>query len=357
MRFLFLPAGCLPFHGKTLEERPIGGTETGVIRLAEALAEHGHEVTVVSEYENPPLTQALYIPSRSMQFIGQVDVLIGVRDWRMCLLPIQAKKRFFLTGDAADQPVSVGFGDTRVARRIDGFLAVSDWHAKTMCASSGFPQEKAHVIRNGVHLPYFEGNEEKTSKRLIYSSTPYRGLALLPEIFREIGRRHPDASLHVFSDYTVYAGTQPIPQNQLEEFARIKQELSLPNVFFHGNVLQKELAREFMKSSILAYPNTFAETSCITALEAQAAGCVPVTSSLGALPETVADSGVLINERPGTDAYKKSFIDAVDGLFSNPESLHNFAQRGLNRSKSYGWDTVARTLLSITESTLNAAAK
>ena len=46
MKFLFVPGSTLPFHGKTLDERPLGGTETGAIRLAECLDELGHEVHV-----------------------------------------------------------------------------------------------------------------------------------------------------------------------------------------------------------------------------------------------------------------------------------------------------------------------
>ena len=54
MRVLFFPSLCIPFHGKTLQERPIGGTETGIILLAESLAEQGVEVNVISDFTNPP---------------------------------------------------------------------------------------------------------------------------------------------------------------------------------------------------------------------------------------------------------------------------------------------------------------
>ncbi len=78
------------------------------------------------------------------------------------------------------------------------------------------------------------------------------------------------------------------------------------------------MAREFMKSAILCYPNTFAETSCITAMEAQAAGCAIVTSKLAALPETVANAGIMIEGEPGSPAYLDSFSTAVDVfLFSS----------------------------------------
>ncbi|NDC38009.1 MAG: hypothetical protein EBZ48_08145, partial [Proteobacteria bacterium] len=103
MRFLFLPSSVVPFHGKTLEERPLGGIETAVIRLAAALDRRGHEVTVISQHPNPPLTKPLYIPATQLPHIQDTDVLIVVRGWVPIISGIKARCRLFWTGDACDQ--------------------------------------------------------------------------------------------------------------------------------------------------------------------------------------------------------------------------------------------------------------
>ncbi len=352
MKFVFIPQGCLPFHAYTLDERPIGGVETGVIRLAEELHHRGQEVVVLSRLENPPLSKPLYLPFRAVHDIDEIDVIIAVREWLPAFMPLEARYRLFWTGDSYDQPHSAGLGDRRVVERLDAFLAVSEWHADTMCQASGFPREKAWVIRNGLHLPYFARPEsanplERRRKRLIYSSTPYRGLVYMPEIFREISQRHPDAQLHVFSGYDVYRADREAFDPQAEaQFKQICRELEqLPGCYLHGNVKQSQLAQEYLRSAVLLYPNRFEETSCITAMEAQASGCVVLSSALGALPETVGDGGVLIAAAPGSAEFIKAFVEEADRLLSDDELFNRLSANGLRRAQDFGWGRVAERLL------------
>lgn len=350
MNFLFIPSACIPFHNNSLEERPLGGTETAVIRLAQSLSKLGHKVRVLSAIDNPPLSEPLYVPLSAFPHIDSVDVLIAVREWRPLFLELKAAKRLLWTGDSYDQLHSVGLGDKRVYDRIDALLAVSEWHANSLSQHSGFPREKARVIRNGVHLEYFEGEEARHRKRLIYTSTPYRGLQFLPQIFQALKQKHKEAELHVFSGYGVYAQNgNPVPpgyDRAVKEFEVLKKTLlAIEGIYLHENVTQQQLSREFMKSSVLAYPNIFEETSCISALEAQAAGCAVVTSRLAALPETVANAGILVDGKPGTESYQQDFVAAIDRIWSDPKRWEAFSQQALKQAQENSWDKVAQRLL------------
>jgi len=348
MKFAFCPGSCIPFHAATLESRPIGGIETAVIRLAEELTLAGHEVVVISQYENPPLSSPLYLPVTSISDLGPVDIFVGVRDWRSLLLEVTCKKRFFWTGDSYDQIHTIGLGDKRIIDRIDTFLAVSEWHANTICNTSGFPKEKIWILRNGIHLPYFTGVETRNKRRLIYSSTPYRGLSLLPGMFSSLKEKFPDLELHIFSGYDVYKTPDKGYDERLErEFEILKDQLQgLSGCQVHGNVTQKQLASEYMKSGILVYPNRFEETSCITAMEAQAAGCVVVSSHLGALPETVGEAGILIEGVPGSAKYNEAFINAVDSLLCNESQFAELSAAGKARAKEFSWQNIAGRFVS-----------
>jgi len=350
MRILFIPATLMQLYDKMVEERPIGGTETAIIRLAQALADKGAEVTVVTRHPNPPLSNPLYLPLNQVEQIGEMDVMIVLRDFSPFFWKVKATKRFYWTGDSFDQPITIGLGDKRIITKIDGFLAVSKWQAQSMCKASGYPKHKAFALGNGIHLPYYDSQELRSRHRLIYSSTPYRGLEHLLRLFPHIQERVPQAELKIFSGLDVYAnnmGSFPEGYETVAAKLRRMQEaaVNMPGVSLEGNVVQAQLAKEFQCSAILAYPNTFEETSCITAMEAIAAGCVPVTSNKGALPETIGRCGILIDGNPGEPQYDSAFVEACVSLLSDDDKFNSFSESCAARKEELGWDSVAERLL------------
>ncbi len=343
MRIAFYAGGCLPIHARTLNERPLGGTETALIRLAELLQIRGHDVTVFTTHSAPPPSAPLYLPTDYVFKTGQFDLFVCVKDWRPAVSNAPGKRFFYWTGDGYDQYINYGLGDRRVVEKVEWFLAVSEWHKRTLCSESGFPEAQTAVISNGVNLPDFEGTEKRRRKKLIYTSAPYRGLTFVPKIFSEVLRRHSDAELHVFAGLSVYDTDEPFRGPYVADYDRIKRELSkLPNCEVHGNVVQYRLARELMSSSIWVYPNAIFETCCITALEAQAAGCAIVASANSALPETVGGAGETIEGHPGEASYQARFVDAVDRLLSDDALWEQYSGAGMRQVREeHTWERVA----------------
>lgn len=345
MKIVILPGHCTPFHRGSLEERPLGGTETGVICLSNALAELGHEVTVVSDIPDKTDLNPKYIVPEQIASLRPQDICIGVRSWIACFTVKNCKKYFFWTGDSFDNAHTYGIGDPRFYKFIDGLFCVGSWQAEGLCLFSGFPSWKVWVLRNGVRLSNFSGEEQRQRKRLIYTSQPSRGLAYLPRIFRELKTKHPELELHIFSSGKLYEPVwikSAVHHDYDQLFSLLK---SMEGCYVHGNILQKDLAREYMKSAIWAYPTHFEETSCISAMEAQAGGCAIVTSALAGLIETVGEAGILLQEKAGSPEYMQKFIEATDRVLSDDSLFLELSRKSLERAKKFDWKMRAESLL------------
>ena len=61
MRIGFYAGKCIPVHAFSLEQRPLGGTETALIRVSEILAARGHDVTVFTALKDAPASNPRYI--------------------------------------------------------------------------------------------------------------------------------------------------------------------------------------------------------------------------------------------------------------------------------------------------------
>ncbi len=334
MRIAFYGSNILPIHAKSLDQNPLGGTETGLIRLAEALQNLGHDVIVFTPMENPPESKPRYLPARlAEEYREAVDVFVVIRDWIPIFFKIPTRRRFVWLGDNYDKFFNFGIGDKRVADALDALLTVSDWQGEALAMHSGFPREKCWKLGNGINPDYFEGSETRVRKRLIFSSAPYQGLKHLPRYVTELRKKHSDLECHTFSTFKVY-GQQAVDPG-LESL--LNQLRATPGIVVHDSILQKDLAREFMKSSLLFYPNEVEESCCITAMEAMAAGTVVLSSRRGALPETVGEAGILIDGNPGEPDYDRKFLLAADVLLSDETRWNKYSQLGLAKTQENSW--------------------
>lgn len=345
LKILFLPVRCAQFYSTILDHRPLGGTETGIIRVSNELAKMGHEVYIYQEVELPPNEGGVhYISIREFVNIDHFDAVIVIRGLLELFKDLKSKKHFLWTTDSYKSLKTYGVGDKRIVEKIDGLFLLSQWHVDTLCKASGFPRDKTWIVNNGIQLDDFLGTEIRHPKRLIYSSAPDRGLIYMPRIYEALKMRHPDLEFHVFSSLDRYSSGWAPGYRHHENASLYEKLLSLPGCTLHGSILQKDLAREFMKSSLLVYPTNFEETSCITAMEAMAGGCAIVTSHLGALKETIQGGGVFVHSTPGTEEYYHEFIEQTDRLLNDQKHREEIATAGLKRVKNLTWEHSAKSM-------------
>jgi glycosyltransferase involved in cell wall biosynthesis len=122
---------------------------------------------------------------------------------------------------------------------------------------------------------------------------------------------------------------------------------AMDGVEYVGSVGQSRLADELAGAAALACPSTFAETSCIAAIEAMAVGAAVFVTRLGALPETTGGLASVIDCQPDEAALAASFADmAIGALRDMQKDPATAAARRRERIKfihdNYQWAARAK---------------
>jgi glycosyltransferase involved in cell wall biosynthesis len=193
-----------------------------------------------------------------------------------------SKKTIYWNQLSYDQGAVQALKDPKLVEQIDHFVFVSHWQAEKFRQLYNIPGYKTHVLKNaslGV-IPREGGKRDKVC--LCYTSTPWRGLDVLLKAWEML---NPDnCELHIFSSCQIYG--QEFGENDVNYQHLYDKCTTLSGVVYRGSIPNFDLRKELPSFDILAYPNTFEETSCIAVIEALSAGLRVVTSNLGALPET-----------------------------------------------------------------------
>ena len=113
-------------------------------------------------------------------------------------------------------------------------------------------------------------------------------------------------------------------------------------VVFHGMVGEEILADAMGVATLLVYPCTFPETSCMVAIEAQAAGLPIVGRAFGALPETCAgDVGTLVDGDPYDSGWQQLFVDECVAIANDRERWNACNSAGRKATaETYDWNVI-----------------
>jgi glycosyltransferase involved in cell wall biosynthesis len=310
-------------------ERPLGGSQSSVCYLAPELANLGHRVTLATRAAEPKLVRGVHCEPihgidgslRDADCVVQLSALFPPRLVELKALCRPDTRQILWTGYAHDQPAVTALAQPETRALVDGFALVSEWQADCFYQAFGLDPMRIGILRNAVGPAFadlFGGGPILPAKAdppsLCYTSTPFRGLDRLLPAFARIRAAVPDARLEIYSSMAIYNDLQD-PYQALYDEARTS-----PGVTYHGAVPQPALAQALRSATMLAYPNTFPETSCIAVMEAMAAGCSVVTSDLGALPETGAGFIHLTPPLVDPEAHAEAFADRVIELLTAGET-------------------------------------
>jgi glycosyltransferase involved in cell wall biosynthesis len=250
------------------------------------------------------------------------------------------KKNILVVQDLAPDPMYSYFKDGGW-RQFDKLAFVSHWQKQQFQDWLGVPPSAGVVLRNAIK-PIEEHAKPMDKIRLMYYSTPHRGLELLYPVFVHLAKQFPDIELNVFSSFDLYAWPERDVQYQ-DLFKKLEDH---PQINYSKSVSNDRIREELKRNHILAYPSIWQETSCLVLIEAMSAGLTCVHSSLAALPETAMNLTMMYEYHEDLNAHAQRFYNYLYNAIrvrleysDNVGFVNNAAVRKSLTDSVYSWDT------------------
>lgn len=330
----------------------IGGSETAVIQIAKRFAHDGWQVDVYNDcnrFEGEYDTVGYWNCNRLIQ--GEsADVLVSWRNPTIHEFPLPRKVSLLWQHD-----LHSGAAVKDHLAKWDHVLGVSEWHRDYLSRMYG--TGNFGFVPNGIELDRFSADVRKIPFRCVYASSPDRGLPNLLRMWKQIVANEPAAELHIAYGWENIDKYIALGHGDLAQLKDTILRLidSTPGIVWRGRLPQDELARLYQESYALLYPTSFTETFCIVAVEAMAGGCVPVTSAVGALPNTIGEGGLVVTGNTYTQAWKDFYVLCAKAVLHNSQTRRGYAQKGVTRACELTWDNAYKRWIEIVESELTKA--
>jgi glycosyltransferase involved in cell wall biosynthesis len=313
-----------PFSGETLRIQSMGGTESSIVQLAEALAKRGHNVTVFNAVEAPrrefgvnwrPLSEAAKCTRGKTGIAVSNPKLFNGLAFQSYIFWLHNPFKIW-------RQIRRGNMGPLVRTRPH-LVLLGEYHNAHV--PRWFPSNGRTVVHHGVHEAFFRKAPAAVppGPHAIFTSQPYRGLDWVLALWPEIKRQVPGASLDIFAPKA----------HQAEKNA---QKAVLDGVQFCGSVARPELVKELRNARVLLIPGHRDETYCLAAAEAVAAGVPIVTLGIGSLSERARDgkTGLIAGSRD-------AFVAGAVSLLSDDSLWGTMHRTCLADAALAGWDARA----------------
>ena len=236
-----------------------------------------------------------------------------------------------------NQKEAQNLGSKDFVQKLDYIVFNSNWNSENHIYQFKIPKNKSVVIKNAIEKIDVE-EKPKDKINLIYHTTPWRGLALLLNVFKNLNLKNVE--LNVCSSTIIYGKKFDSVLGKTYE-SIFNECKNTKNVNYFGFLDNKKIIQMLKKMHIFSHPSIWPETSCIAAIESMAAGCEVVTTNLGALSETCSSFGTFVNFDRNFDnlekKYGKVLLNSIKNFWSN-ENQDKLKLQSKRINATYSWN-------------------
>lgn len=353
---LYSPIYLENWDFRKIDNEGIGGSETAHIILSEEFGKKLQDRFVVSLA--PCDKEELGPGNVEWNFLSRVKNYLDSESPQIWL--IFRDPAFFDRGNLKQktnssfyfiaQDVDYEWTEERLSR-VDKYICLCKKHAEYTLEKYPTLKDKVFISSNGIRSNLIrdkirQNKNPRIPKRMIYSSSPDRGLELILDNFFRITERHPDVKLDVyygFDNLKKLSNNGDWRDHLYTKLVKKQQELK-KWVTFHGRINQNQLYNEMLTSSVFFYPTDFPETSMISIMEMQACGVYPIVNNFWAAGENCF-GGVLLDGIPQKDPLCKcSMFKELNNYLEFDDLLGIDVNRSIiseDALDSFSWDRIS----------------
>lgn len=270
----------------------------------------------------------------------------------------QGKKQILYCHDLPGDPMYSETLGPEGRKRFAKICFVSNWQMQLFINHYQLEWSQCFVLPNAIE-PIEEVSLPKPMDngriKLIYHTTPHRGLEILAHVFDGVSKKYP-ISLDVFSSFSVYGQPQQdSAYSQLFDYLR-----QHPHIQYHGGQPNSVVRNALQTSHIFAYPCIWPETSCISLMEAMSAGAIAIHPNLAALFETAANNTVMYQMQDQPSDHVRVFQASLEAEIRNLLEGGNISELAFSAreyaNKHHNWEKVSTIWRSFLSSLLTQKA-
>lgn len=263
----------------------------------------------------------------------------------------ESKYRILWIHDLPEDP-SVAHLANEGWKKFHRLVFVSNWQMQRFIERFGIPWSKCIVMSNAIEPIAIPENiisqpqtdiadKDPETVRLVYHTTPHRGLSILLATFDKLLEKYSNLELHLFSSFELYGwGERDEQFKQLFDYAEMHEK-----IINHKTVTNEQIRRALPTMDIFAYPSIWQETSCLCLMEAMSAGLHCVHSNLGALFETGANWTSMYHLHEDLNEHAKLFYHVLENaivLAHNEQMKSRLQMQKTYADVFYNWDMRAK---------------
>lgn len=222
----------------------------------------------------------------------------------------------------------------KVVQQLHNVVTVSECSRQDIAQDFGIQPAGISLVPNGIDTEVFKPVEGVRRKPLQLMATasadaPLKGLRYLLRSYARLLKNYPELELLVIG--------QPRPGGDTE---RLLRKLGLSErVKFVSGISTDEMVHYYAQATIAVVPSVY-EGFGLPAGEAMACGVPVVSTDGGALPEVVADAGVIV---PARDV--SAMTTAIAELLDNDARREELGRRGRDHiEENYCWRLTAQRM-------------